>query len=95
LSFDEMKRKRAERFGIPVTSPDAKKETKIPSAKKQKSEQTKGGETKEPAADEELLSREEIEKRIARAEKFGTQDTAKIDMLKAQLRRHRFNEANA
>ncbi|GMI36437.1 hypothetical protein TrCOL_g9549 [Triparma columacea] len=41
-----------------------------------------------------LLPKDEIEKRIRRAEKFGTTGTA-LDELKAQLRRHRFNEEKA
>jgi len=41
------------------------------------------------ATTETLLSEEEIVRRIKRAEKYGT--TKNIDMLKAQLRRHRFS----
>jgi hypothetical protein len=33
---------------------------------------------------------EEIEKRLKRAEKFGTGDVAQTKELKAMLRRHRF-----
>eukprot|EP00550_Attheya_septentrionalis_P005275 CAMPEP_0198290370 /NCGR_PEP_ID=MMETSP1449-20131203/8272_1 /TAXON_ID=420275 /ORGANISM="Attheya septentrionalis, Strain CCMP2084" /LENGTH=239 /DNA_ID=CAMNT_0043988875 /DNA_START=194 /DNA_END=913 /DNA_ORIENTATION=+ len=38
-----------------------------------------------------LLPKEEIEKRLKRAEKFGTGDNATTLELKAMLRRHRFN----
>mmetsp|Transcript_5239 Transcript_5239/g.10462 ORF Transcript_5239/g.10462 Transcript_5239/m.10462 type:complete len:252 (+) Transcript_5239:41-796(+) len=46
------------------------------------------------SSDVPLLPKEEIEKRIKRAEKFGTKGTA-VDELKAMLRKHRFQEQKA
>jgi SAP domain-containing ribonucleoprotein len=73
-----------------------------PKGKKQKQE--KGGEkvkeaTKPTAVPEKpkeppLLPKDEIEKRLKRAERFGGITGPKMDELKAMLRKHRFNEAN-
>ena len=105
LSFDEKKRRRAMRFGIPVVSqPDkttekatkrqktggAKNANKVNSnkmqAKGKKGKPNKPESKKEP----ELLPKEEIERRLARAEKYGIND-AKTDELKAMLRKYRFS----
>ena len=40
--------------------------------------------------EEQLLSKVEIERRIQRAEKFGTGNKEELDKLKGQLRKHRF-----
>jgi SAP domain-containing ribonucleoprotein len=104
MTFAEKKAARAARFGIPLSESEKKKaraerfgtadkkkperntheEQKKPPNKKQKTE-TKKQETEKP-----LLPVEEIEKRLARAEKFGTGDTAATQELKAMLRKHRF-----
>ena len=57
------------------------------SAKKKQKKQHQGGQKK--PAEKPLLPKEEIEKRLKRAEKFGT--THGVDELKAMLRKHRFN----
>eukprot|EP00561_Arcocellulus_cornucervis_P009730 CAMPEP_0185807196 /NCGR_PEP_ID=MMETSP1322-20130828/4873_1 /TAXON_ID=265543 /ORGANISM="Minutocellus polymorphus, Strain RCC2270" /LENGTH=245 /DNA_ID=CAMNT_0028503321 /DNA_START=40 /DNA_END=777 /DNA_ORIENTATION=- len=57
------------------------------SAHKKQKKQHQGGQKK--PAEKPLLPKEEIEKRLKRAEKFGT--THGIDELKAMLRKHRFN----
>ena len=104
LSFEEKKRRRAERFGIAVVE---KKPDKQP-AKKQKVDQKKGkhkgskkgGNTTnsqpptKPKKEPELLPKEEIEKRLARAEKFGIQGP-QTDALKAMLRKYRFTEGSS
>jgi SAP domain-containing ribonucleoprotein len=46
------------------------------------------------AKEEPLLPKEEIEKRLKRAEKFGLSNE-NTDKLKAMLRKHRFNESAA
>jgi hypothetical protein len=57
---------------------------------------TKKKQKKETAAAEKpLLPKEEIEKRLERAKKFGTGDAKETDDLKAMLRAHRFNAASA
>eukprot|EP00568_Trieres_chinensis_P006438 CAMPEP_0183316476 /NCGR_PEP_ID=MMETSP0160_2-20130417/55051_1 /TAXON_ID=2839 ORGANISM="Odontella Sinensis, Strain Grunow 1884" /NCGR_SAMPLE_ID=MMETSP0160_2 /ASSEMBLY_ACC=CAM_ASM_000250 /LENGTH=204 /DNA_ID=CAMNT_0025482279 /DNA_START=129 /DNA_END=743 /DNA_ORIENTATION=+ len=95
LSFAEKKAQRAARFGIPVVEKNKKEDQKKRGTnsdkgegpvKKQKQlvDQTNSG---EPA----LLPKEEIEKRLARAKKFGTMNAKELDELKAMLRRHRFN----
>lgn len=48
-----------------------------------------GSGKKQKVAEKPLLPKEEIEKRLARAAKFGT--TEGLDELKAMLRRHRFS----
>jgi SAP domain-containing ribonucleoprotein len=116
MSFEDQKRKRAERFGIAVVENPVVKKVNgngngkqpagegaagTPKGKKQKQE--KGGEkekeTKSTAVPEKpkeppLLPKDEIEKRLKRAERFGGITDAKTDELKAMLRKHRFNEAN-
>lgn len=47
---------------------------------------------KPKSVEKPLLSKEEIEKRLARAAKYGTGDE-NVDELKAMLRKHRFNNA--
>jgi SAP domain-containing ribonucleoprotein len=118
-SFEEKKRARASRFGIPVikvAAAPASKEGKR--AKRQKTEKgpadkkateqkgndkpvvadQKKGKGKTPAAapkpkETPLLSKDEIERRLKRAEKYGTAN-AQTDELKAMLRKHRFAGAN-
>ena len=48
-----------------------------------------GRDGKKAKVAETLLPKEEIEKRLARAAKYGT--THGVDELKAQLRKHRFS----
>jgi hypothetical protein len=83
LSFEEKKRQRAQRFNIPVYTKE--EETAAEKSKKGKKEKRQKVEkTVEPK-----LTKEEIEKRLARAEKFGG-DKKQIDELKAMLRQYRF-----
>lgn len=88
--------KRAEKSAKNKEKRDAKKARKLEqkasnavkegSAKKQKPNPVKS-----PSKEAPLLPKDEIEKRLKRAEKFGTTGTA-VDELKAMLRRHRFQE---
>ena len=43
-----------------------------------------------PVMEEQLLPKAELERRIQRAEKFGTGNKEELDKLKSQLRKHRF-----
>lgn len=107
MSFEEKRKARAARFGIPVKS---KEEEKKPSGK----ERQKGGGAKparnekrdssgkgdtdrkkrqktEPKAENfEALSKEELERRLERAKKFGISNS-NVDAMKAALRKHRFD----
>uniref|UniRef100_A0A7S4R522 SAP domain-containing protein n=1 Tax=Ditylum brightwellii TaxID=49249 RepID=A0A7S4R522_9STRA len=81
LTFEEKLQKRAARFGTaPKPNPPPSKKAK-PSFQKKES-----GETA-------LLPKEEIEKRLARAKKYGVTGP-KVDELKSMLRRHRFGCSN-
>mmetsp|Transcript_48328 Transcript_48328/g.89613 ORF Transcript_48328/g.89613 Transcript_48328/m.89613 type:complete len:249 (-) Transcript_48328:70-816(-) len=100
MSFAEKKALRAKRFGIAVIEKKGGKGAKAKqgdkkrtstgelngSPKKKQKQLTGNAEKKE----QPLLPKEEIEKRLKRAEKFGTSDPKHIDELKAMLRRHRF-----
>ncbi|KAL3780703.1 hypothetical protein HJC23_003528 [Cyclotella cryptica] len=97
ISEDVKKELRKERFGKGETKPATKagkresgggggsnpKKQKQQTAKKQQQPKQQAKEVETP-----LLPREEIEKRLARAEKFGK--TEGVDELKAMLRKHRF-----
>lgn len=103
LSFSDMKKQRAARFGIPVVgSPtenkkkQSEKDNKNKNKRQQEQQQQrreKSGQvakTKVPKiSEEESLSKEEIEKRIKRAEKFG--GGGNVEHLKAMLRKYRFS----
>jgi hypothetical protein len=87
LSFEAKKRQRAKRFGIPVVSTAAKDET----TKEPKRQKKATAETAPAQAEEKpLLSMEEIDKQLERAQKYGVVDQAKIDELKAMKRKYRF-----
>eukprot|EP00544_Gedaniella_sp_CCMP2646_P012639 CAMPEP_0202485748 /NCGR_PEP_ID=MMETSP1361-20130828/4506_1 /ASSEMBLY_ACC=CAM_ASM_000849 /TAXON_ID=210615 /ORGANISM="Staurosira complex sp., Strain CCMP2646" /LENGTH=228 /DNA_ID=CAMNT_0049114719 /DNA_START=62 /DNA_END=748 /DNA_ORIENTATION=+ len=93
MTFEEKRAARAARFGIPMV------ETKKTTPKKRPQNEKKGSANKKPKKgpqkkneekEKPLLPVEEIEKRLKRAEKFGTGDNAQIQELKAMLRKHRF-----
>ena len=90
LASEEMKRKRAMRFNIPVVSskPTPKEETgkETKGTRETRSKRLKPGKVEEPA----LLPLEEIETLLKRAEKYGAADQARIDELKAMKRKYRF-----
>mmetsp|Transcript_22195 Transcript_22195/g.33063 ORF Transcript_22195/g.33063 Transcript_22195/m.33063 type:complete len:205 (-) Transcript_22195:43-657(-) len=85
LTFEEKLQKRAARFG---TAP--KPNPPPPSKKAKPSSSQKNKESGETAL---LLPKEEIEKRLARAKKYGVTGP-KVDELKSMLRRHRFGCSN-
>uniref|UniRef100_A0A7S4MB40 SAP domain-containing protein n=1 Tax=Odontella aurita TaxID=265563 RepID=A0A7S4MB40_9STRA len=101
MSFAEKKALRAKRFGIVVVEKETGKGGGISTAvkkrggggeqerdsPKKKQKQQSGGAA---AGDPKLLPKEEIEKRLKRAQKFGTSNQKHIDELKTMLRRHRF-----
>ena len=87
---EEMKRKRAERFNIPVVSSNPPKEKEL--GKKGTKEPTSSKRKKTEKAEEpKVLPLEEIEKLLQRAEKYGSADKARIDELKAMKRTYRFS----
>jgi SAP domain-containing ribonucleoprotein len=95
-TFDEIKRRRANRFDIPVVetkvqSPqkrgrDKKKSANLPILQKG----SKRARQQASEKDDVLLPKEEIEKRLKRAEKYGTGNEENILKLKAMLRKYRF-----
>mmetsp|Transcript_47010 Transcript_47010/g.69642 ORF Transcript_47010/g.69642 Transcript_47010/m.69642 type:complete len:258 (+) Transcript_47010:91-864(+) len=123
MSFEEKKRQRALRFGIPVVSSetslekakrlgepmkkndtqkqnrqqkgrnrDSRDKGKVEKGESNKRHkgQGRGGTSKTDEQNEEdFLSKEEIEKRIARGIKYGVGND-KLDKLKAALRKYRF-----
>lgn len=104
ISFTEKMAQRAKRFGLPL-SDDVKKELrKERFGKEEKKSDTKATKRESGGAggsspkkqkqqtkqvETPLLPKDEIEKRLARAQKYGT--TQGVDELKAMLRKHRFN----
>jgi SAP domain-containing ribonucleoprotein len=105
LSFEEKKRLRAQRFAIPFVETkrpviDKTKDDvdeKKRDGKRQKTDPP--GKKTEPlpdvaSKDEVLLSKDEIEKQLKRAEKYGGINQTRIDELKAMLRKHRFASTN-
>lgn len=106
LSFEEKKRLRAQRFAIPFVEtkeqPAGNTNDKVNRGnKRQKTDPpgTKVGESDNKAAntttiDEVLLPKDEIEKQLKRAEKYGGANQARVDELKAMLRKHRFASSN-
>jgi SAP domain-containing ribonucleoprotein len=96
LSEPEKKKARAERFGIADKKKKGQQPKETPEKKKSAREEEKQSAPNkkqkiEPKLTEKpLLPVEEIEKRLKRAEKFGTGDLAQTQELKAMLRRHRF-----
>lgn len=103
LSFADKRKARAERFGIPVVNQASPGSIKKGENRKRnsgaadgdrkgspKKQKQKGGETTTETENTPLLPKDEIEKRLARAKKFGIQD-AKTDELKSMLRRYRFS----
>jgi SAP domain-containing ribonucleoprotein len=95
-SFEEKKRQRAMRFGILAMQSTAKPAPRLGGKKNEATPKTnsKRQKTEEKKEEEPLLSLEEIEKQLERAQKFGTGHQAKIDELKAMKRKHRFNSNN-
>lgn len=98
LSFEEKKRERAKRFGIPVVSVAAaaespKKKAATPEKKKRQAVDAPSDAKKAKIDDKPLLPKEEIERRLQRAERFGKND-ATTDELKAMLRKYRFDGAS-
>lgn len=106
MSFAEKKAARAARFGIPVKESakvpdrnskkkgkDRKREVSVKHSeeKQKKTEKRQKVQKEKEEESAPLLPKEEIEKRLKRAEKFGTGDNATTLELKAMLRRHRFN----
>mmetsp|Transcript_13124 Transcript_13124/g.19347 ORF Transcript_13124/g.19347 Transcript_13124/m.19347 type:complete len:268 (-) Transcript_13124:887-1690(-) len=93
----QRRKARAERFGAASPKKDQKKQQQNNDKKRTK----KGGDKKETTPQkkkqktedkpqEKLLPKEEIEKRLARAKKFGNENSDENLKLKAMLRKYRF-----
>lgn len=94
LSFEEKKRLRAQRFAIPFveTKTSSATSTAEQTKKRQKTDST--GEKTILGKEEVLLPKDEIEKQLKRAEKYGGANQARVDELKAMLRKYRFASNN-
>jgi SAP domain-containing ribonucleoprotein len=92
LSFEEKKRLRAKRFDLPVveTKQPTKSETKDAEKNKRRKTEVSEKEVKTAVAEPKLLPKDEIEKLLDRAKKFGGASQERIDELKAMLRKYRF-----
>lgn len=93
LSFEERKLQRAARFNIPLKHSDDSKKIQSPKAEKRKIQMQDIVNGKKPKKSDRsalVLSKEEIVKRLERAEKYGNTDVNQVDHLKAMLRLHRF-----
>jgi len=100
LSFAEKKAARAARFGIVLK--EEKKDSQVPSKKKSqgvlKNEaggnneegKNKRKQIKEPKI--VTLSKDEIEQRLKRLKRFGSEDMTETDQLKAQLRKMKYGK---
>ena len=107
MSFEEKRKARAARFGIPVKSKEEEKKPGKERSKTGSGQKTARDETKEssgngdtdkkkrqktePKAENfEDLSKEELERRLERAKKFGIANS-NVDAMKAALRKYRFD----
>jgi SAP domain-containing ribonucleoprotein len=93
-SFEEKKRDRAARFGIPVVVESEKKgnknrKTPVDPPERQSKRGKKENDTEGSSV---LLPKEEIERRLKRAERFGKKNDPETDQLKIMLRKYRFKE---
>jgi len=95
MTFEEKRKARANRFNIPVVgaATGVVKKAAQTSKKHQlqqgsNNKNNSNSNSNKPKTAVELLSKQEIEQRLARAQKYGT--TKNVDVLKAQLRQHRF-----
>ena len=96
LPVDEIDKrlKRADKFGTSgSTDTDALKAMKRAHRFPKNNEKDKKSKKTTETPAEPLLSKEEIEKRLKRAEKFNLPGSKEIDELKAMLRAHRFQMA--
>lgn len=109
LSFEEQKKRRAERFNIPVVEikedkpkekggkrePKEKQDPKEKGAKRDKKSEApktnnKRAKTEVKKTEKEILPKEEIEKLLARADKYGG-DPKRTEELRVMLRHYRFS----
>jgi len=94
-SVEDQKAARAKRFNIPVVEgKTGSKNSKNPKDKKDKKRNHSGKEKdkkneKKSKVDGAVMTKEELEKNIRRAEKFG--NTKNLDTMKAMLRKFRFS----
>ncbi len=100
LSFEEQKKLRAARFNIPVVEvKDEKPKEKEGKPKEKRGKRdkktdvpknNKRAKTEPEKNEKEILPKEEIEKLLARAEKYGG-DPKRTEELRVMLRHYRFN----
>jgi len=102
MTFDEKKKARAARFGLPEKKAEPKNGGKNDSRKRERgnkgdgknNKRKKNNEGKKPEAVKpsfESLSRDELEKRLKRAEKYGVVNDI-VDAMKRALRKYRFEK---
>lgn len=96
MTFEDKKRLRAKRFGMPVKLTEEELERKKQERAKRFGMEEKGSAKKRQKkgaekVEEEELTLEEIQSRLKRAEKFNVNNET-TDKLKAMLRKHRFSE---
>lgn len=93
LSFEDKKKLRAQRFNIPLVSRSVPVTTEKGGEEGSANKRLKTSAPTVPVCaveEKPLLLKDEIEKQLQRAQKYGGVDQARIDELKAMQRKYRF-----
>mmetsp|Transcript_21972 Transcript_21972/g.30885 ORF Transcript_21972/g.30885 Transcript_21972/m.30885 type:complete len:340 (+) Transcript_21972:89-1108(+) len=93
LSFEEKKAARAARFGMPNAQQNIGNKKRQNDKKEEQDKSKKQKKARGPKSNgKPKLSKEEVEVRLKRAEKFGTKNDKMNDKLKAMKRYYRFED---